>query len=97
MANIGNTTDVKLGSNTGNVGSKNTFGIQGKSECVYSFLLGCHDSFITSLSRVTLTGGVGPNASVGNTTGVTVTGSNAGNIGSGNTFDIKGEIFTLID
>ncbi|KAF1383082.1 hypothetical protein PFLUV_G00150630 [Perca fluviatilis] len=65
MANIGNTTDVKLGSNTGNVGSKNTFGIQG---------------------------GVGPNASVGNTTGVTVGGNNSGNIGSGNAFDIKGGV-----
>ncbi|KAF1383081.1 hypothetical protein PFLUV_G00150620 [Perca fluviatilis] len=65
MANIGNTDNINVGCNSGNVGSKNTFGIQG---------------------------GVGPNASVGNTSGVTVTGSNAGNIGSGNTFDIKGGV-----
>uniref|UniRef100_A0A8D0A861 Uncharacterized protein n=1 Tax=Sander lucioperca TaxID=283035 RepID=A0A8D0A861_SANLU len=94
MANIGNTDNINLGCNSGNVGSNNAFTVQGRSEWVYSLLSGCHDSLMKSLFHMNLTGGVGPNAAVGNTSGIR--GNNAGNIGSGSTFDIRGEIFLLL-
>ncbi|XP_031140795.1 hyphally-regulated protein-like [Sander lucioperca] len=53
--------------------------------------LGCN-SGNSCHNTTTIPGCVGPNAAVGNTTGVTVRGNNAGSIGSGNTFDIKGGV-----
>lgn len=98
MSKVANTEGINIRNNAGKVGSGNEVDAKGKSECDYTFLTGCLDSFIKSLSFMTTLTGLGQNTALGNTTDIQVQGKNTekGCIGAENKYKKEGELFLVL-